>query len=38
MNVKPRKLKVSGLAEPASLAVLCRKASELDQPGLLRMQ
>src|SRR4029077_1919941 len=25
------------LAEPAPLAALCRKASELDQPGLLRM-
>src|SRR6478735_10398097 len=26
------------LAEPAPLAALCRKTSELDQPGLLRMQ
>src|ERR1700716_220883 len=32
--------KVEGLrlAEPLPLAALCRKASELDQPGLLRMQ
>jgi hypothetical protein len=32
--------KVEGLwlAEPTPLAAFCRKASELDQPGLLRMQ
>src|SRR5262249_48210118 len=31
---------VEGLrfAKPAPLAALCRKASELDEPGLLRMQ
>jgi hypothetical protein len=34
MKVKPRKLKVSGL--PTPLAALRRKASELDEPALLR--
>src|SRR3954447_21943656 len=38
MKVKPRKSKVSGLAEPAPQAAFCREASELDQPGLLGMQ
>ena len=27
-----------GLAHTALLAVLCRKAAELDQPGLVRMR
>ena len=38
MKVKPRKLKVSGLSEPALLASGRRVAAKLDQAGLLRMQ
>ena len=38
MKVKPRKLKVSGLPSPRCFAVFCRKASELDEPGLLGMK
>ena len=38
MKVKPRKLKVSGLPSPRRLRSFRRKAAELDQPGLLRMQ
>ena len=38
MKVKPRKLKVSGLPSPRRLRLFRREASELDQPGLLRMQ
>ena len=38
MKVKPRKLKVSGLPSPRRLAVGRRKAAELDQAGLVRMQ
>ena len=38
MKVKPRKLKVSGLPSPRRARLLRRKAAELDQPGLLRMQ
>src|SRR5690349_14870859 len=38
MKVKPRKLKVSGLPRPRRLRRSAAKASELDQPGLLRMQ
>ena len=38
MKVKPRKSKVSGLPQPAPLAIGRRKAAELDQAGLVRMQ
>jgi hypothetical protein len=38
MQVKPRKLKVSGFAEPALSAPFCREAAELDQAGLVRVE
>jgi hypothetical protein len=38
MKVKPRKLKVSGFAEPASRAVGRRMAAELDDAGLVRVE
>ena len=38
MKVKPKNAKVSGLPEPASLAVDRRKAAELDQAGLVRVK
>ncbi|MEA3071839.1 MAG: hypothetical protein QOD29_3285, partial [Alphaproteobacteria bacterium] len=38
MKVKPQEVEGLRLAEPAPLAAFRRKASELDEPGLLGVQ